>query len=38
MKRLEEARKALKLAFEELERYRRDREFLRLRNACGGVG
>ena len=26
--------RALKLAFEELERYRRDREPLRLRNAC----
>ena len=34
MKRLEEAWRALKLAFEELERYRRDREPLRLRNAC----
>ena len=34
MRRLEEARKALKLALEELERYRKDREGLRLRNAC----
>ena len=34
MERLEEARRVLKLAFEELERYRRDCEPLRLRNAC----
>ena len=34
MKQLEGAWRALKLAFEELERYRRDREPLRLRNAC----
>lgn len=34
MNQLEEARKALKLAFEELEKYRKDREVLRLRNTC----
>ena len=34
MKLLEEAKKALRLAFEELEEYRREREILRLRNAC----
>ena len=34
MEQLEEAKRALKLALEELEKYRRDREVLRLRNAC----
>jgi len=34
MKWLEDAKKALKLALEELEKYRKDREVLRLRNAC----
>ena len=34
LERLREARKILELAFEELERYRRDREVLRLRDAC----
>lgn len=34
MEQLERARKALELAFEELERYREDHEALRLRNAC----
>jgi len=34
MEQLEEARRALRLALEELEKYRKDREVLRLRNAC----
>ena len=34
MEPLEEAKKALKHAFEELEKYRKEREVLRLRNAC----
>ena len=34
MERLGEDKKALELALEELEKYRRDREVLRLRNAC----
>ena len=31
---VEEAERALRLAFEEVERYRRDRDVLRLRDAC----
>jgi len=34
MGRLGEAKKALELALEELEKYRKNREVLRLRNAC----